>query len=176
MPPTTQRSLRAEFRLCDDGSTVYRDEMAGPADLNDIVVQSLFTEKVSNLLRRAGIDTAAQLLCYSATDLSRIAHVGVMTLAQINAGLGEHGLALIADPTPKAGPTVVEQHRALLARHQQALSVLEGVLADPSISLTVRAEVTEVVSALRIPLTTEQQKLLDELEAASSPRRRRSDH
>ena len=139
-------------------------------------MQSLFTEKVSNLLRRAGIDSAAQLLCYSATDLSRIAHVGVMTLAQINAGLAEHGLALIADPTPQAGPTVVEQHRALLARHQQAVSVLEGVLADPSISPTVRAEVTEVVSALRIPLTTEQQKLLDELEAASSPRRRRSEH
>ncbi|MFC9965607.1 hypothetical protein ACFVH4_15370 [Nocardia ignorata] len=150
--------------------------MAAHADPNDIAVQSLFTGKVANLLRRAGIDSAAQLLCYSPSDLFRIAHVGALTLAQINAGLAEHDLALIADPTPQAGPTVVEQHRALLARHRQAVSVLEGVLADPSISPTVRAEVTEVVSALRIPLTTEQQKLLDQLTAAVPPRRRRSEH
>ncbi|UGT58863.1 DNA-directed RNA polymerase subunit alpha C-terminal domain-containing protein [Nocardia asteroides] len=134
--------------------------MAGHEDLNDIAVQSLFTARVSNLLRRAGIETAAQLLCYSASDLRRTAEVGTKTLAQINAALAEHGLALVTDPSPETGPTVVEQHLCLLIRHQQAVAALERALADPEISPSLRTEVGEAVSLLSMSRTQEQLTLL----------------
>ncbi len=138
----------------------YGDDVAGHEDLNDIAVQSLFTARVSNLLRRAGIETAAQLLCYSATDLRRAADVGTKTLAQINVGLAEHGLALVTDPSPEAGPTLVEQHRRLLVRNQQAVAALERALADPQISPSIRTAVGEAVSLLSMPRTHEQLTLL----------------
>lgn len=134
--------------------------MLVPADPDTIVVQSLFTSRVSNVLRRAGIETAAQLLCYTASDLRAFAEIGSRTLAQINAGLVEHGLDPISDPGPETGPSVVELHRRLLARHHHAVAILERALTDPEMAPSVRAQITEVVSVLSEPLTLEQRALL----------------
>jgi DNA-directed RNA polymerase alpha subunit len=57
-----------------------------------------------NALLREGVRTVGDLTTYTATDITDLRNLGMLTLAEVQAKLGEHGLALSDGDAPRSQP------------------------------------------------------------------------
>ncbi|WP_328410992.1 DNA-directed RNA polymerase subunit alpha C-terminal domain-containing protein [Nocardia sp. NBC_00403] len=101
-------------------------ETTAPQDPATTRLCTMLSPRVAHMLGREGIDTLADLMDYTRSDLEALRSFGTLTMAEIDDALAARGLCL-AGRDPDRGSTLAEEFRTVLDQRNQLLALIERI-------------------------------------------------
>ncbi|MFE7802527.1 DNA-directed RNA polymerase subunit alpha C-terminal domain-containing protein [Nocardia sp. NPDC057440] len=129
-------------------------ETSAPRDPATTRLRTMLSPRVANMLGREGIDTLADLMDYTRSDLEGLRSFGTLTMAEIDDALAARGLCL-AGRDPERGSTLAEEFRMVLDQRNQLLALIERITDAVGTSEVLR-DITTTLDGMDLTPTMRQ--------------------